>query len=119
MAKLEIENDQLVLKLTLLEKLGAFRGSLKFRLESVSTARVSSQPWEELRGFRSPGTGLPGVISLATRRGKDVKDFSAIYGKGAAVVVDLKDTNFDRIVYTSKTADTDVQKLIEAISAPH
>jgi hypothetical protein len=60
--------------------------------------RVSDTPWSELRGIRWPRTGLPGIISLCTRRGPGVRDFAAVYGRRPALVMDLASASFDRLV---------------------
>ena len=79
MAELLIEDGALHVRLSALEKLGALRGDIMIPLRSVTAVRVSDNPWsEELRGIRAPGTGLPGVISLGTRRGKGILDFAAV-----------------------------------------
>jgi hypothetical protein len=97
-AKLGYEGDELVVRLSWLEKLGAFRGDVRVPRSSVRDVRATDQPWSELRGIRAPGTGWPGVIALGTRRGSGVRDFSAVYGKRPAAVVELEGAEFDRLV---------------------
>ena len=53
--------------LSWLEKLGAFRGNVRVPLHAVRAAQADAEPWSALRGVRSPGTGIPGVIALGTR----------------------------------------------------
>ena len=69
MATLTVDGNHLVVLLSALEKIGALRGNISVPLSSVRAVRVSDTPWSELRGIRAPGTGLPRVISLGTRRG--------------------------------------------------
>ena len=65
--------------------------------------------------MRAPGTGVPNVIAVGTRRGGFGKDFAAVHGKGPAVVVELTGSEFDRLIVTSE----DATALAEAIrSAP-
>jgi len=71
MATLAVDGNELVVRLSTLEKIGALRGNIRLPLASVRAVRVSETPWSELRGIRAPGTGLPGVISLCTRRGRN------------------------------------------------
>jgi hypothetical protein len=72
-----------------LEKIGALRGNISIPLASVRVVRVSDTPWSEMRGVRAPGTGLPGVISLGTRRGSGIHDFAAVYGRRPALVIEF------------------------------
>jgi hypothetical protein len=51
-----------------------------------------------LRGVRAPGTGIPGVISLGTRRATGVRDFAAVYRNRPALVIDLDGAGFNRLI---------------------
>ncbi|HUZ22043.1 MAG TPA: hypothetical protein VMU75_15905 [Acidimicrobiales bacterium] len=102
MATPAIAGSDLVVRLSPLEKLGAFRlGDVRVPLSSIAAARAVDDPWSELRGIRSPGTGLPGVIALGTRRGGFGKDFAAVYGKRPGVVIELDGADWGRIVLTT------------------
>jgi hypothetical protein len=91
MARLVVDGNDLVVRLSLLEKLGAFAAhNPRVPLMAVQIARVAEDPWRDLRGMRAPGTGLPGVIMLGTTRGRGVHDFAAVYGHRRGVVVELK-----------------------------
>jgi hypothetical protein len=99
MAELRIEADELVVELSELEKIGALRGDVRVPLTAVRDVRVAEDPRPELRGMRAPGTGIPGVIALGSRRGQG-HDFAAVYHNRPAVVVDLEAAAFDRLVIT-------------------
>lgn len=109
MATLAVVGDILTVRLSPLERLGAMRGDVRVPLATVREVRVSEQPWTELRGIRAPGTGIPGVIALGTRRGSGVRDFAAVYGKRGAVVVELDGADFDRLVVTPRDADAETE----------
>jgi hypothetical protein len=104
MATLAVDGNHLVVQLSALEKIGALRGNISVPLASVRVVRVSDTPWSELRGIRAPGTGLPGVISLGTRRAPGIHDFAAVYGGRPALVVEMIGASFDRIVVTCADA---------------
>ena len=107
MARIEIEGDSVVVRLSVLERLGAFVGSdPRGRVEAVRAVRVSDRPWKELRGLRAPGTGLPGAIMLGTLRYTGGRDFAAVYGKSRkAVVVDFEGDRYGRFVVTQNRAE--------------
>ena len=90
MAILSVDRDSLVIELSFLEQLAAFRGNVRVPLATVSSIVVEPRPWSALRGFRAPGTGLPGVIAYGTRLVTGgAPDFAALHGRGPAVRVEL------------------------------
>jgi hypothetical protein len=106
MARLDVAGDELILHLSGLERLGGFvRGDAHIPLKSVRGARAVEDPWQELRGIRSPGTGFPGLIALGTRRFGGGKDFAAVYGRKPGVVVDLVGVDFARLIVSTPHAE--------------
>ena len=103
-ADLEVEGDELVLHLQAIEKAEGVHGDIRVPLSAVTAVRSVDDPWPELRGVRAPGTGLPNVIAVGTRRGDFGKDFAAVHGKGPAVVVELEGARFSRLVVTADDA---------------
>jgi len=104
-ASFEITGGDLRLRLSWVEKLEGFRGDIVVPLRAVSSVRAVGSAWPELLGFRAPGTGLPGVVAVGTRRGKFGKDFAAVHGQGPAVVVVLDGAPYDRLVATLDDAE--------------
>jgi hypothetical protein len=115
MARLRVDGDELLLDLSGLEKLEGFHGNIRVPLSTVREVRVAEDPWSELRGIRAPGTGLPGVIAVGTRRGSGLKDFAAVHGKGAALVVELEGAEFERLVVTEDDAEAEAAALRSSI----
>jgi hypothetical protein len=112
MARLIVEGPDLVVGLSSLEKLGALRGDVHVPLSTVRSAEIEQDPWAALRGIRAPGTGIPGVIALGTRRFAGGKDFTAVTGSRPAVRVDLSEESpFGRLVVTV----TDPESTLAAI----
>ena len=72
MASLIIDGADLVVKMSELEEIEAFHGEVRVPLAAVRAVRTADDAWPELRGIRAPGTGLPGVIAVGTRRGRSV-----------------------------------------------
>jgi hypothetical protein len=113
-ARISIVGSDLVVHLSALEKLGAVHGDVRIALSSISSCRVSHEPWTEVRGIRAPGTGIPGVIALGARRG-GVHDFTAVYRKVPAVVVELTGAKFDRLVISQEDADEAAASINQAL----
>jgi hypothetical protein len=108
-ARLIVEGADLVVGLSWLEKLGAFRGNVHVPLDAVRSAQTEPDPWSALRGIRAPGTGIPGVIALGTRRFNGGKDFAAVRGEHPAVRVDLgAQSPFGRLVVSVSDPESTV-----------
>jgi hypothetical protein len=114
MAMLSRIGDELVVTLNDLEKMGAMRGDVRVPVFAVRSVRVSTNPFRELQGMRAPGTGIPGVIALGTWRSKSAKDFAAVYRGGPAVVVELQDAEFRRLIVSAHDAVAVADKLSAA-----
>jgi hypothetical protein len=104
MAELVVEGAELVLHMGALEKAEGMHGDIRVPLAAVRAVRDVGDAWPELRGMRAPGTGVPQVIMVGTRRGDFGQDFAAVHGRGPAVVVELEGAEFSRLVLTSDDA---------------
>ena len=110
-AHFEVDGDQLVLRLTTEEHLEGIHRDLELPRDSVASARVTDDVWSELRGIRAPGTGIPGVVAVGTRRGGFGKDFAVVHGKGPGVVIELTGQDFERIVITVPDPEAEVARI--------
>jgi hypothetical protein len=120
LARLDIAGDELILHVGFFERLGGFvRGDAHIPLTSVRRARAVDNPWEELRGIRSPGTGWPRGVALGTWRFSGGKDFVAVYGRRKpAVVVDLVGVDFARLIVTTPDAEAVAEEISRATQSP-
>jgi hypothetical protein len=107
------DGEHLIVTMSFLEKLEGFRGNVVVALRNVASIEAVENPWASLRGIRAPGTGLPGVIAVGTRRGRFGKDFACVHGNGGAVVVELSHAPYKRLVVTV-ALPTDVVDAIRA-----
>lgn len=114
MAKVTVEKGNVHVALGGWERLGALHGDLRIPLANVLSATVSENPFKPVRGMRLPGTGLPGVIALGTWRSLVAgRSFAAAYRAVPALVLELRDYPFDRVVVSTP----DAKVLSEAIAA--
>jgi len=104
MADLVIEGSDLVVHLSTFEKAEAVHGNVTLPLSAVVSVEAVDDAWPHLRGMRAPGTGIPNVVAVGTRRGTFGKDFAAVHGTGAALVVELEGAAYQRIVVTHDDA---------------
>ena len=104
MAQVGEEGDQLILKLSTMEKIGAFHGNIRAPKSSLVRTSKVQEPWKakSLFGMRAPGTGIPSVIMLGTLRRARTKNFAAIYGRGPVTVYEFKDQPFTNWILSDK-----------------
>ena len=115
MALLRRDGDEVVVLLNDLEKAGALRGDIRVDAWSIRSVRVTRQPFQELRGLRAPGTGIPGVIALGTWRYSGGKDFVAVYRGGPAVIVELDHEPYKRLIVSAHDATEVADRLREPL----
>ena len=98
MAELIVDDADLVVRLTLGEKIWGFHGDIRVRLTSIVAVAPDPKPWLGLRGWRMTGVSLPGHAALGTRRHGDGYDFCVLHRDWPAVRVDLGRGRFSRLV---------------------
>lgn len=113
MTRIEIAEDKLKVEVLGWDKLWAFKSRLEFPLEHM----VGARRWEKeeanrwWRGFRAPGTNLPGVIVAGTYHLKGEHIFYAVHDFSRAIVVELKDEWYARLVVEVPEPDAALQLL--------
>jgi uncharacterized protein len=98
MAELIVDNWDLVVRLTLGEKIGGFHGNIRVRLTAVVSVAPDPEPWLGLRGWRMTGVAFPGHVVLGTRRHGDGYDFCVLHRDQPAVRVNMASGRFSRFV---------------------
>ncbi len=98
MAELIIDDKDLVVRLTLGEKVWGFHGDIRVRLSSVVRVAPDPKPWLGLRGWRMAGISIPGYTGLGTRRHGDGYDFCILHRDRPAIRVDVTPGRFSRLV---------------------
>lgn len=97
--------DRLELRLTTAERLLAFhRSDVVIERASIRSATVTEDPWIWVRGIRAPGTAVPLTIAAGTWKFHGGKDFLLIKRTAAAVVIDLVDAEYSRIIVSTRHA---------------
>ena len=66
MARLELSDTELVIRLGFWQRLPAFHGDVHIPATSLRGAVVADEKWVKTLGFRVPGTALPWLIIAGT-----------------------------------------------------
>ncbi|MEZ0091910.1 hypothetical protein [Streptacidiphilus sp. EB129] len=106
MAVLVVDGQDLVLRLSLPERLAARRAEVRVPLLAVRGISVERSAWRALRGVPVSGTSVPGWISLGVRRFPVGQDFAAVRASRPALCVDLgRGTEFARLAVSVRDPD--------------
>jgi hypothetical protein len=100
MAKLIINDRDVTVSLSIVEKLEALHGDVTVPRCAVAQVRVVPDGMVEVHGLRAPGTGLPGVIKVGTWRRREGRTFAVCHGRRPAIVLDLVGSPYRRLVVT-------------------
>lgn len=105
MATLRVHADRLEIRLSTAEKLLALRrGNISIPRRGIRSATITEDPWIWVRGIRSPGTNLPLTLAVGTWKFHGGTDFLLIKRARLAVVIDIDDGDFERVIVTTSLA---------------
>jgi hypothetical protein len=118
MAKVIVNGPDLVVRLSPLEKLGAFHRDVRVPLRTVRSAQAEPHPWQAIRGVRLAGTGIPGVAVLGTRYFKSGRDFVALVTRRPAILVELTDeAPYEQLLVSVRDPDSTLAEIRGVTSA--
>ncbi len=114
MAVLRRQGEKIILELSKWERLGAMHQSPYAAISDVISITPYSNLWVKgiIRGVRAPGTGIFLFILLGSLWSRIGEDFCAIYGKKSGFVIQLRDSEFDRWLFTSSQELDELHLLI-------
>ena len=98
MAELIVDDEDLLVRLTMGEKIWGFHGDIRVRLSSIVSVAPDPKPWLGLRGWRMAGVSMVGTVVLGTRRHGAGYDFCILHRHRPAIRVDVASGRFSRLV---------------------
>jgi hypothetical protein len=101
MARLVINGEDLVVRLSWWEKVAARSRNVRVPLSAVHEVAVEPDWWRALRGENGRGAWIPGGLSLGTRPHPRGKDFAAVHARRPVVCVELRrPSTYSRLAVT-------------------
>ncbi len=79
MAKIAIEDDQVVLRLSRAEKVEGLHGDLRAPLSALRGVDVLEDAMGAVHGMRMPGTGVPGFVAVGTYVDQGTRTFAVVH----------------------------------------
>lgn len=98
MARVTIQDDQLVVELQGLHRLWAFRREVRVPLAHVRGATADPGIVHEPKGVRAPGLHVPGAAVIGTFRRDGETHFWDVRTGSQAVVIELAEERYTRLV---------------------
>jgi hypothetical protein len=98
MAQVHIDGEQLVVEIEGLDKLWALRSRLEIPLAEVRGATADPGMAGEPKGFRAPGTHIPGVLAAGTFHVDGERIFWDVHDPAKIVVIELTGEPYRRLV---------------------
>ncbi len=100
MVDISIRDGVLLLEVEGLDKLWSFKGGLKIPLAHIKAVSVrpdlgSGWQW---KGFRFPGTSLPGVITAGTFYQDGKRVFWDVHDREKTISIELHDERYDTLI---------------------
>lgn len=99
MAEISIKEGNVVIEVHGWSKLWTLRSEIRIPLSSVNSARLEPdavQGW--WKGWRIPGTHIPGFIVAGTYYRRGGREFWDVRSGGTAVAIDLEGAKYRRLV---------------------
>ncbi|RQX11451.1 hypothetical protein DDE19_30645 [Micromonospora ureilytica] len=98
MASVLIDGDDLVVQIEGMDRLWSLKSRMVIPLANVRGATADPGIAAEPKGLRAPGTSLPGVITAGTFHQDGERIFWNIRDGARAVVIELADEHYARLV---------------------
>jgi hypothetical protein len=115
MATVTIEDGHLVVEVQGLDKLWAFKSHLNIPLANVRGATHDPGIARDHRGWRGPGTYVPGVISAGTFHQDGERIFWDVHDTSKVVVIELAHESYRRLVIQVDDPESTAQSIEHAL----
>jgi hypothetical protein len=116
MVRLIFEDEALRLEVLGLHKIWAFKGSFDIPYNCICAAGLDSSAARPLwKGWRIPGTQLPGVITAGTFYKKGRRTFWDVGGAPNALLIELKNHKYDEVIVEVENPAEDLRRIQETL----
>ena len=115
-ATVSIEAGVMTVVMQGLDKLWSMRSQLDVPLTHVRGASIDPQIVRESKGWRGPGSNLPGVITAGTFHQHGELIFWDVHHGDNAIVIDLEHDKFARLVVEVDDPRATVELIEQAIA---
>ena len=118
MATVTVAGNDLVVHVEGWHKLWAFKSRISVSLDHVRGARADPDIVRGWKGWRAPGTYLPGVIVAGTYHRHGERIFWDVRDPSKAVVIELEDEKYSRLVVEVDDPQGTLEAIDRALRPP-
>jgi hypothetical protein len=104
MADLKVEGTEVIVRLSAVEAILAWRRELRLPLANLRLVHVEESPLAGLHMWRRPGLCWPGAFAVGSCRQAGRREFAAAHAGHPAVVMDAEGATWDRVVVSHPDA---------------
>jgi hypothetical protein len=118
MARMDIAGDKLIVEIEGLDKLWAFKSRLEIPLANVRGATADPGAARGPKGIRNAGAHFPGILTAGTFHIDGERVFWDVRDPAKAVVIQLNDERYTRLIIEVADPRTTVDLIEHAITRP-
>lgn len=115
LADVEISPDRVDVRLRGFNRFWAFKRELSIPMANVKDATYVPYAPGFIGGLRWPGTAIPGVMTAGTYLSRGSKSFFAVHRGENALVLELDDWKYRRVIVDTKDPDVLASQITDLI----
>ena len=104
MAHITVDLNDVVVHLSTLEAVVAWRHGVRVPISCLRMVQVSESPLDDLSLLRLPGLAWPGAFVVGCGRHRGQREFAAVHAGAPAIVLEVEGAAFDRVVVSDPQA---------------
>ena len=114
MAELIRDGQELVVKLSTIEKAEAVHGDIRVPWSAVQSVTVLDDAIDAVHGLKFPGSRIPGVFAMGTFKSRDGNLFAVVHHQTPrGVKVTLTGTTYDALIIGSEDPERMIATLTQ------
>jgi hypothetical protein len=107
------QSDKFIFEVKGFHKLWALKSRIIILSDHIVNVRKSDESLTGWKGWRVPGTYLPGVIIAGSYYGKGEKIFWDVMNVEKSIVVDLKDERYTKLIIEVENVEEAIKQLVQ------
>ena len=115
MVEIALDDGRLILEVQGWDRLWALKSRLEIPIEHLGGVSADPDATRGWKGFRAPGTYVPGVITAGTFHLDGERIFWDVHDPARVIVIDLVDERYRRLVVEVADPDGAVRLIRSAI----